>query len=231
MPSASDLLKKHAERVQDSSKSRPQIKRNGPTRPWQENLEQYSGHEERKDSSESENIEIKVEIPTGQHSELSRDLDVEIKRDSHSELNDLGNFQTLGNEIWSEPGHKMVDENKVKSSRQKNQPVERLSNKGANSSVRDDSSQLEFSKTAKMYTEIIKEFGFDFAMKFLLVRELANSEGLIHCSQQTMANYLDMSLKSVKRLFDDLCDRKAIELYRESDPKTKAPRQYRVLYK
>jgi hypothetical protein len=235
MPSARDLLKKHADRVQESAKLLPQIKRKGPTRPWQENLEQYSDQEIKTNSSKSRDKEFNAENSDIKNPELTDENSDQFNLRSATHLIDEDSLLILGNdtagETLGETDVPQVVEKRERQGRQSNRSVGNRIKDGEPSQRDEDKTHIELSNTALVYTAAIKEFGFDFAMKVLLVRELANSEGLIHCSQQTMANHLDMSLKSVKRLFDDLCERNAIELYRESDPKTKAPRQYRVLYK
>lgn len=87
----------------------------------------------------------------------------------------------------------------------------------------------ELSSSAKDLVELISIHGFDTSMKLVLLRSLANDEGLIQCSQLFLAGQLKVNLKSVKRLFDDLCERGLIELFRESDPSTKSPREYRIV--
>lgn len=207
MPSASDLLKKHGDRMKRATDGRPKIKRTGATRPWQENLEQYS------DSSLATSAVI--------DNEASQILDVPRENVT------IGSNKSIINDEIPEsqdPAHKAPS---------LDGPVSKKHVPAHNRSMQDKESlgieEESHSALATKWLGLISKFGFDAAMKFLLVEELADSDRHVRYSQQALASKLKMNPRTIKRVFDELCDLKLIELVREFDRSSKGARQYRII--
>jgi hypothetical protein len=238
MPSVNDLLKKHEPRVKGATKSKQRIERKGPTRPWQENLKEYASTEEslprpaEKPSASPEEGSISASVdpqsePLEQRSAAPEEASTAAMGSAASEQRPLSSDAVAQRATKD----RSVSRKKVDSKRTAAEERESLNSPLAASSSRSAASAPAVSSGAAKMIRLISNNGFDVAMKFVLLCELANSDGLIQCSQQFLAAQLNVNLKSVKRLFDDLCDRRLIELAKESDPATKAPREYRILHR
>lgn len=236
MPSVNDLLKKHEPRVKGATKSKQRIERKGPTRPWQENLKEYASTEE--------SLPRPADIPSTSPAEASTNVSAEPPSEpieqrsaspeeaSTAAMGSVANERALSSDAVAQRATKDRSDTRKKVETKSVAAKERgpLNPPLVAPSIRSPSAPAVSSSAAKMI-RLISDNGFDVSMKFVLLCELANSDGLIQCSQQFLAAQLNVNLKSVKRLFDDLCDRGLIELAKESDPATKAPREYRILHR
>jgi hypothetical protein len=205
------------------------MQRSGPTRPWQENLDQYS-------ASPSTLKEDKVEAPSAEIAPVAAALankhDSELPGDEPQSTSSV----LSDNPVSDDPHARPLQENLLAAQRslrnsKQHVPAHARSLQGAETGFAPTALSNALSPTATRWIDLVSKHGFDMSMKIILVEELSDFDGYIRCSQQAMASTLKISLKSIKRLFDDLCALKLIELAKESDPGTKSPREYRILKK
>jgi hypothetical protein len=240
MPSVNDLLKKHEPRVKGATKGKQRIERKGPTRPWQENLQEYAPNEESQpdalpgaDASSDATSSVATKEAAQTHPKPSEPPFTAPEAVSKAALRSVPEEQsasgetTLPREVKAGVASRNKAEPKSTIADVLTPPASKVDTPPARSAP----SAPAISCSAAKLIHLISNNGFDVSMKFVLLCELANADGLIQCSQQFLAAQLNVNLKSVKRLFDDLCERKLIELAKESDPATKAPREYRLLYR
>lgn len=236
MPSASEILKKHEARVKGSIASKPRIERKGPTRPWQEDLESYAETKPRESKPSPERGGEAAGVREEAHGESVSQSEAALP--SEGQIRSQNEFVASSHESFdgSLPNSRLITSPEVSSALI--EAREGSSATGAEALVvasrrPHEGPRVAYSTSltsnALQLIQLISKHGFDLTMKFILVRELANADGLIQCSQQFLAGQLNVNLKSVKRLFNDLCEANLIVLAKEADMSTKAAREYRVL--
>jgi hypothetical protein len=89
---------------------------------------------------------------------------------------------------------------------------------------------IQLSESAEKLRALISNLGYELAMKYLLLKEVADpSTGTFSMSQLDLSQVMRLSKTSMKRLIEDLSEANLIKIEKEFDSKDKLPKTYKIL--
>lgn len=222
MPSAKDLLKKHESRIPKK------IDRKGPTRPWQDNLENQSAL---KDNDKKTSVQIK---PSEENSSKLNN-DMEGRKGAFagaSGFKDKINFTE-----YEDTNHKIVVEDSVKLDEiiESNSVENEIKSKILETDLISNSKfpaltncTHKFELSFELCHNLVKEYGAEKAMYITLLIGIVNERNEIYAAQNKLANLFSVSDRSVKRIIQTLIKSKILDVIQDFDPTTKTPRVYKL---